>query len=168
MFINEILTPSRILANLPIHSKKRLLELLAKEVAREIPDSTSSDIFEAFISRERLGSTGLGEGIAIPHCRVKECKSILGFFFQLESGIDFDAIDGQQVDLFFALVVPDEANEEHIKVLSEIASIFNQAEVRGLLRNTRDKEELYKTFINAQRASTVTENTITNKQPEKI
>lgn len=166
--MKEILAPSRILAKLPIHSKKRLLELLAKEVAREIPDSTSSDIFEAFISRERLGSTALGEGIAIPHCRVKECKSIMGFFFQLESGIDFDAMDGQPVDLFFSLVVPNEANEEHLKALSEIASIFNQPAIRSQLRNTQEEEELYKILINAQMALRANENTMTSTQIEKV
>ena len=143
MLMKKILSPKRTLAKVRIHSKKRLLEFIAKEVAREIPGSNPTDIFNAFVAREKLGSTALGAGIAIPHCRVKECKNILGFFIQLESGIDFDSVEGEPVDLFFALVVPLEANDEHLRVLSEIAFIFDQSNVLAQLRNTHDINQLH-------------------------
>ena len=143
MLMNQILSPTRTLAKVRVQSKKRLLEFIAKEVAREIPGSNPTDIFNAFVAREKLGSTALGAGIAIPHCRVKECENILGFFIQLESSIDFDAVDGEPVDLFFALVVPLEANDEHLRVLSEIAFIFDQSRVLTQLRNTHDINQLH-------------------------
>ena len=142
MLMNEILSPSRILAKVRVNSKKRLLELLANEVSKELPEADANNIFDAFLSRERLGSTAMGEGIAIPHCRVKQCKRILGFFVQLESSIDFDAMDGKPVDLIFAVVVPVEANDEHLQVLSEVAKIFSQANIRTRLRNNDDTEQL--------------------------
>ena len=150
--MNQILSSTRTLAKVRIQSKKRLLELLAKEVAREIPGASSTDIFNAFVSREQLGSTALGEGIAIPHCRVKQCNEIMGFFVQLESGIDFDAIDGEPVDLFYALVVPFEANDEHLQALSDIAFIFNQPGVITRLRNTHDKNQLLDIISSAHAA----------------
>ena len=140
------------MAKVRIHSKKRLLEFISEEVAREIPGANSTDIFNAFVSREKLGSTALGAGIAIPHCRVKECKNIMGFFIQLDSGIDFDASDGELVDLFFALVVPLEANDEHLRVLSEIAYIFDQSSVLSRLRSTHDTNQLHNIISSANAA----------------
>jgi len=152
MLMNQILSPTRTLAKVRIHSKKRLLEFISEEVAREIPGANSTDIFNAFVSREKLGSTALGAGIAIPHCRVKECKNIMGFFIQLDSGIDFDASDGELVDLFFALVVPLEANDEHLRVLSEIAYIFDQSSVLSRLRSTHDTNQLHNIISSANAA----------------
>jgi len=152
MLMNQILSPTRTLAKVRVQSKKRLLEFIAIEVAKEIPGAVSTDIFNAFVSREKLGSTALGAGIAIPHCRVKECKNIMGFFIQLESGIDFDAADGEPVDLFFALVVPYEANDEHLKALSEIAFIFDQSSILSRLRNTHDTNQLHDIISSAHAA----------------
>ena len=152
MLMNQILSPTRTLANVRVQSKKRLLEFIAKKVAGEIPGADSSDIFNAFVSREKLGSTAMGAGIAIPHCRVSECNKIMGFFIQLESGIDFDAADGEPVDLFFALVVPREANDEHLRVLSEIAFIFDQSSVLTRLRSTHDTNQLHNIITSAHAA----------------
>lgn len=162
MLMNEILSPARTLTKVRINSKKRLLELLAKEVTKEIPEANANDIFDAFVCRERLGSTAMGEGIAIPHCRVKECKKILGLFTQLESGIDFDAVDGKPVDLVFALVVPEEANDEHLQVLSGIARIFSQASTRTLLRNTHDPEQLLRIMTDAHDSPGIHDNQLLN------
>lgn len=161
MLMNEILSSSRTLAKVRVNSKKRLLELLAKEVTKEIPGANANTIFDAFLSRERLGSTAMGEGIAIPHCRVKQCNKILGFFVQLESSIDFDAMDGKPVDLIFALVVPVEANDEHLQVLSEIAKVFSQASIRTRLRNNNDTDQLLHIITDAHDSAEIANKPLT-------
>jgi PTS system nitrogen regulatory IIA component len=142
MQIADILTPDRMLCHVQASSKKRVLEYFSKLLATETSLLTSHEIFDSLLVRERLGSTGLGKGVAIPHARVKQCETTLGAFVQLERGIDFDAIDRQPVDLLFALVVPEESTEEHLKVLARLAQMFGDAEFRQSLRaapECRDK-----------------------------
>ena len=105
MQIDHILTPERTFAGVQGGSKKRVLELIGKLVAQHTnldPDA----IYENLIARERLGSTGFGNGIAIPHCRLEDCHQAIGALLQLDGKIDFDALDGQPVDLIFVLLVP--------------------------------------------------------------
>ena len=95
------------------------------------------------LAREQLGSTGIGNGIAIPHCRVSECTTITGTLVKLDEGIDFDAVDSQQVDLLFVLIVPAEETDEHLRVLSALALLFHQDEFCQALRGARSNQELY-------------------------
>ena len=94
-----------------------------------------------------MGSTGIGEGIAIPHCRLKQCDKTFGVLLQLEHPIDFDAIDQQPVDLIFALLVPEEATDEHLKTLSMLAQKLSQADYREALRNSPDSKNLFQRAI---------------------
>ena len=114
-----------------------------------MPASTADDIFERLLNRERLGSTGIGEGIAIPHCRLPACDKAFGVLLRLEQAIDYDAIDRQPVDLVFALLVPEEATDEHLQVLSMLARNFSEAEFRQALRNAPDSKQLYQRALKA-------------------
>ena len=101
-------------------------------------------------AREKLGSTGFGNGIAIPHCRLIGCTSPISAVIHLASAVDFDAIDGEPVDLLFVLLVPEEATDEHLELLRQIASIFEQDDVRERLRNAPDSTALYQAVLAAQ------------------
>ena len=103
---SSILSPSRTRTSFPASSKKRVLEQAAEVIASASSDLTSRHLFDQLMARERLGSTGLGEGVALPHCRLDGTRSIIGAFLHLDSAIDFDSNDGEPVDLIFVLVVP--------------------------------------------------------------
>jgi PTS system nitrogen regulatory IIA component len=145
--IDSILTPERTVKSAPVSSKKKVLEYLGSFIADQIPESSADEIYERLLNRERMGSTGIGEGIAIPHCRLKQCNKTLGVLLQLEQPIDFDAIDKQPVDLIFALLVPEEATDEHLKTLSMLAQKLSQADYRDALRNAADSQNLYQRAI---------------------
>ncbi|MFT6113198.1 MAG: PTS system nitrogen regulatory IIA component [Oleispira sp.] len=145
--IDSILTPERTVKSAPVSSKKKVLEYLGSFIADQIPESSADEIYERLLNRERMGSTGIGEGIAIPHCRLKQCNKTLGVLLQLEQPIDFDAIDKQPVDLIFALLVPEEATDEHLKTLSMLAQKLSQADYCEALRNSADSQNLYQRAI---------------------
>ncbi|WP_430461378.1 PTS IIA-like nitrogen regulatory protein PtsN [Thalassolituus sp. LLYu03] len=141
--IGDILAPERTLIDVPVTSKKKLLEFLAEFVAEQLDGASSDDIFDRLFSRERLGSTGIGEGIAIPHCRLAQCSEAIGILLRLSEPVDFDAIDNRPVDLVFALLVPEEATEQHLQILATLARNFSDAEYRDALRNAPDASRLY-------------------------
>ncbi|MBL4610355.1 PTS IIA-like nitrogen regulatory protein PtsN [Halopseudomonas sp.] len=149
MQIDHILTPQRTFAGVQGGSKKKMLELIGKMIAQHShldPDS----IYQNLIAREKLGSTGFGNGIAIPHCRLEDCHKPVGALFQLQSKIDFDALDGEPVDLIFVLLVPSEATEQHLQILKMLAEKLDQANLREKLRAAGDAEELYSIITTAQ------------------
>ncbi|MEH6493658.1 PTS IIA-like nitrogen regulatory protein PtsN [Halopseudomonas sp.] len=142
MQIDHILTPDRTFSGVQGGSKKRVLELIGKLVAQHTnldPDA----IYESLIAREKLGSTGFGNGIAIPHCRLGDCHQAIGALLQLDGKIDFDALDGQPVDLIFVLLVPQEATDQHLQILKMLAGKLDQAELRDALRAAPDAQSLY-------------------------
>ncbi|MEQ3633110.1 MAG: PTS IIA-like nitrogen regulatory protein PtsN [Alcanivorax sp.] len=146
--IEDILTQERTLKAVPVTSKKKLLEQLASLVAENmatehIGEASADDIYERLLGRERMGSTGIGEGIAIPHCRLLQCEQAMGVLLQLETPIDYDAIDGKPIDLVFALLVPEEATDEHLQILATLATNFSQESYRESLRNSPDSKHLY-------------------------
>lgn len=143
MQISQILTLDRIESNAPSHSKKAALETLAALIADADPALTQSEVFDSLTARERLGSTGLGQGVALPHGRLKNAERTLGAFLRLESGIDFDAVDNQPVDLLFALLVPEESTDEHLQILSRLAELFSKPEVLKRLRTEQTKEAIF-------------------------
>jgi PTS system nitrogen regulatory IIA component len=145
--IDSILTLERTVKSAPASSKKKVLEYLGSFIADHIPESSADDIYERLLNRERMGSTGIGEGIAIPHCRLKQCDKTFGVLLQLEHPIDFDAIDQQPVDLIFALLVPEEATDEHLNTLSMLAQKLSQADYREALRNSPDSQNLFQRAI---------------------
>ncbi|MEH6470878.1 MAG: PTS IIA-like nitrogen regulatory protein PtsN [Halopseudomonas sp.] len=148
MLIDETLVRERCFYGVPGNSKKRVLEQASELIAEHSQDLDAEEIFAGLIGRERLGSTGIGEGIAIPHCRLENCTQTTGSLIRLKEPIDFDAIDGQPVDLLFVLLVPTEATEAHLQTLAALAEMFSKADVRERLRSTESAEQLYKTAIN--------------------
>ncbi|UQY35994.1 PTS IIA-like nitrogen regulatory protein PtsN [Pseudomonas fulva] len=148
--LETILTPGRSLVNVPGGSKKRVLEQIASVIARDLPDLDGQTIYESLIAREKLGSTGFGNGIAIPHCRLPGCNTPISALLKLSTAVDFDAIDGAPVDLLFVLLVPEAATDEHLELLRQIASMFDREDVRERLRQAQDSEALYQTVVNVQ------------------
>ncbi|HFD81428.1 MAG TPA: PTS IIA-like nitrogen-regulatory protein PtsN [Gammaproteobacteria bacterium] len=143
MQISELLLPERIACQRQGSSKKRALEELARLLAGALPDFNDGEIFESLISRERLGSTGLGRGVALPHGRLKGLKAPVAALLTLQQGVDFDAIDGQPVDLLFALLVPDESTDEHLQILARLAEMFSDVDFCRQLRNCRDSAQCH-------------------------
>ena len=148
--IENILTPGRSLVNVPGGSKKRVLDQIANLIGKEVPDLDSQVVFESLVAREKLGSTGFGNGIAIPHCRLKGCSAPVSALIRLDAPIDFDAIDGAPVDLLFVLLVPEAATDEHLELLRQIASMLDRTEVRDKLRKAQTGDELYKVVLDVQ------------------
>ncbi len=143
MQLSDLLSEDRIVCDVGAHSKKRALETLSQLLAQDQLYVTAGDIFDSLLSRERLGSTGIGYGVAIPHGRVKNTRQTSGAFIRLSEGIDFDAIDKQPVDLIFALLVPEESTDEHLAILSELAGLFNEESFRDNLRRAESGHEIY-------------------------
>ena len=141
--ISDILTLERTQLGAQCSSKKRVIQHVADFLADKIMDAQSDDIYERLINREKLGSTGIGEGIAIPHSRLSECEDTLGALFVLESPVDFDSIDRSPVDIVFVLLVPAEATEQHLQTLSMLAQKFNQESFRDRLRQATSSNELF-------------------------
>lgn len=144
--IAKLLPPSNIVLDLDVTSKKRLFEqagLLFENnqgVARSL-------VFESLFARERLGSTGLGQGVAIPHGRIKGLKEAVGAFVRLAHPVPFDAPDGKSVNLVFVLLVPEHATEQHLQILSELAQIFSDRDLRERLATDTDPSSLHQHII---------------------
>ena len=142
--LRTLLTPGRTLCKAPGLSKKRLFESAANLISDNHPELRASDVFSALLGREKLGSTALGEGIAIPHCRVSQCPEAIGSLITLQEPIDFDAPDRQPVDILFVLLVPEEADQEHLEILSGLAGLLINPEFSQGLRNAETNEELHR------------------------
>lgn len=147
MQLSTILAPERTFCNLQGVSKKRFLTTISEHIATHTPGLDADGIYTALLAREQLGSTGIGNGIAIPHCRVGQCQQTTGALVKLSESIDYDAVDSQQVDLLFVLIVPVEETAEHLRVLGTLARLFHQDEFCGALRACQSNEELYRTAI---------------------
>ena len=147
MNISDILTPERTFADLKCASKKRTLESISNWLGDQMSEFDGKELFNALINREKLGSTGFGDGIAIPHCRLDSCTKVTGALIRLAKAVDFDAIDAQPVDLLFVLLVPLEATNEHLQILATLAGSFGQPEFRERLRKATDAEAMYKIAI---------------------
>lgn len=145
--IQSILSPELALCGLPGSSKKKVLEEIAQRIAQQYPDMNENTIFNSLIGRERLGSTGIGQGIAIPHCRLESCHKVIGALLTLDQKVPFDAIDNEPVDLLFVLIVPQEATSEHLELLSQLAEKFNNADLCQRLRSCQSNEALYESIL---------------------
>ena len=154
MNITDVLTPAMTECNLPGGSKKRVLENLSIFITEQLGgDAEQTDtLFHSLVARERLGSTGIGDGIAIPHCRAPGFKRIHGCLIRLSKPVDFDAIDDEPVDLIFALVVPEEKNDEHLATLARVAALLQNESSRQSLRQCSSNEELFNTAIQLERS----------------
>ncbi|HEY5603785.1 MAG TPA: PTS IIA-like nitrogen regulatory protein PtsN [Gammaproteobacteria bacterium] len=144
MNISDIISPERVVCNLDVSSKKRVLEQLSTMLASNSSSAlVSQEVVDSLLARERLGSTGIGCGVAIPHGRVKNADHAIAAFVQLHHGVDFDATDNQVVDLLFALLVPEESTNEHLQLLAQLAEMFSDEEFRAQLRATKDSQAIY-------------------------
>jgi PTS system nitrogen regulatory IIA component len=157
MNLSSILTPARTLCRIPALDKQQALELCARFIAEErIAEESSTLGLDAnalllsLQARERLGSTGLGSGIAIPHCRLKNLDAVSGALVTLAEPIDFDAIDGAPVDILFVLLAPENAMQQHLSALAALAELFNQATFRQRLRNATSAEQLFRAAVEFQ------------------
>ena len=145
--IAKLLPPANVVVSLEASSKKRAFEQagLLFENNHGIARST---VFDSLFAREKLGSTGLGQGIAIPHGRIKGLKHPIGAFVRLLAPVQFDAPDGKPVDLIFVLLVPEAANEHHLQLLSELAQMFSDKAFREQLGGAPDAASLHGLFAN--------------------
>jgi len=143
--IADLLPASNILVDVDAGSKARLFDAVAAlfEARRGLARAA---VVESLVAREKLGSTGLGQGIAIPHGRIKGLKEALGAFVRLQSPIAFDAPDGKPVGQIFVLLVPEQATEQHLQLLSELAQMFSERRFREQLANAPDAERLRELF----------------------
>lgn len=142
MDLSDLIEVPAIMPALKANSKKQLLQLLA-ERASTITGLPEREIFDTILQRERLGSTGVGNGIAIPHGKLAGVSEISGVFARLESPIDFDALDDQPVDLVFLLLAPEGAGADHLKALSRIARVLRDADTVAKVRGTRDATAIH-------------------------
>ncbi len=142
MILADIIDAQSVLANLKAQSKKQLLQELSQAMAK----TTGIDhrmIFETLSTREKLGSTGLGQGIAVPHGKIAALGRVHGLFAKLAAPVDFDAVDGQPVDLVFVLLAPDHAGADHLKALARISRLMRDPAIVAKLRGTDTAEGLY-------------------------
>jgi nitrogen PTS system EIIA component len=151
MDLSDLIEVPAILPALKANSKKQLLQLLA-EKASEVTGLSEREIFDTILQRERLGSTGVGNGIAIPHGKLPGIKAITGVFARLDHPVEFEALDDQPVDMVFLLLAPEGAGADHLKALSRIARVLRDAETVSKIRGTRDAAAIY-AFLSTAPAS---------------
>ncbi|MGD8853792.1 MAG: PTS IIA-like nitrogen regulatory protein PtsN, partial [Gammaproteobacteria bacterium] len=148
MRIPDLLSPERIASQQECSSKKRSLELLSRLLADALPEFTEGEIFDSLIGRERLGSTGLGNGVALPHGRVNGLREPMAALVVLSNAVDFDAIDSKPVDLLFALLVPQESTDEHLQILARLAEMFSDKKFCADLRDCKNSEQCFELIDN--------------------
>ena len=146
--IASILSLDRTRCLINASSKKKALEIIAETIANTTT-LEARDIFDGMVARERLGSTGLGRGIAIPHTRIDNINEPLGCFVSLQEGVEYHAEDNKPVDLLFALIVPTDATEEHLQLLAAIARLFRDETFNDKLRHCTSRTDLFQWILDA-------------------
>lgn len=142
MPLNDLVAPQAVIPALKVNNKKQALQDIAERAA-ELTGRPEREILEVLMQRERLGSTAIGNGIAIPHGKLAKLDRLFGLFARLDRPIDFEALDGQPVDLIFLLLAPENAGADHLKALARIARLLRDPDTIRLLRNSTDREALY-------------------------
>jgi PTS system nitrogen regulatory IIA component len=145
--IDSILAPERTYCRLQGSSKKRVLEEAAIKIAASLPGIEAEELFGKLISREKIGTTAIGYGVAIPHCRLDGCRGIVGSILTLANAVDFQAFDNLPVNVLFVLLVPTKEVDEHLQVLAMLATRFESAAYREALINATQDSELYQLAI---------------------
>ena len=140
----ELLSERRVACLSHVTSKKKVLENLSALLVADLPELSEAEVFDSLCDRERLGGTGLGHGVALPHGRLSGLDRAVCAFLRLRRGVDYDALDGQPVDLVCGLLVPEESTSEHLEILSALAEMFSDAEFCARLRAAADAAELYR------------------------
>lgn len=142
MEIFDLLTPEGVISNLRVTGKKQALQELARRAA-QLTSLPERRIFDVLLERERLGSTGIGQGIAIPHGKLAELERLWGVFARLERPIDFTSVDDKTVDLVFLLLAPEAAGADHLKALARVSRLLRDRTVCEKLRGTDNPDALY-------------------------
>jgi PTS system nitrogen regulatory IIA component len=142
MLLSDFISPDSVVSSLKAKTKKQLLQDLSARAAR-LTGLQERDVFDVLLQRERLGSTGLGHGIAIPHGKLAGLKRIVGIFARLAEPIEFDAVDGAPVDIVFLLLAPEGAGADHLKALARISRLLREGSAVEKLRASKDAAALY-------------------------
>jgi nitrogen PTS system EIIA component len=142
MTLTDLITPDAVVPFLKSKTKKQVLEDLAARAAK-LQGLPARDLYDALLQRERLGSTGVGRGIAIPHCRLAGVKKLLCLFARLETPVPFDSADGEPVDLVFLLLAPEDAGADHLKALARLSRLMRDSKSMMRLRAAKDQMSLY-------------------------
>src|SRR5215204_3684860 len=142
MLLTDLVAPNAVMPALKVNSKKQVLQELAAKAA-QLTGQGERAVFEVLMQREKLGSTGVGNGIAIPHGKLANLTKLFGLFARLDRPVDFEALDGQAVDLVFLLLAPETAGADHLKALARVARLLRDPDVARKLRDSRDAEALY-------------------------
>lgn len=142
MDLQELLSPDAVMTGFKVTCKKQALQELAAKAA-ELTGISEREIFERLLERERLGSTGVGQGIAIPHGKLDELTRLYGVFAKLDTPIEFESIDEEPVDLIFLLLAPKNAGADHLKALARVSRVLRNKSIVEKLRATQDKAALY-------------------------
>ena len=153
MLLEEIINPDAVLCNAKARSKKHCLEILSELLVRSQPDISADDIFGSLIERERLGCTSLDAGVAFPHCRVEGIDRCIAAMIKLSDPIDFDATDGEPVDLVFGLMVPAEVTDLHHADIAIITNLLGNGDLRSKLREATSSRALYNTLLDGTRSA---------------
>ena len=138
----HLLTPQRTVCSVEAASKKRLFEMVAGNLSTSSEQLVENDIYQQLLAREKLGSTGLGGGVAIPHCRIAGCEEPLGALITLREPVDYDSPDGVPVDLVYALIVPEAATQTHLDILAALARQFSSEQYCAKVRAAQSDSEL--------------------------
>ena len=155
MLLEQIIKLDNVLCNAQARSKKHCLEILSELLVRSLPDIASEDIVARLIARERLGCTGLGQGVAFPHCRVPGLDTTIAALIRLSEPIDFDSSDGDSVDIVFGLVVPQDIDATHQANICNIADLLGDQALRQKIRDADTSNQLYDSLINSYVSSVV-------------
>jgi PTS system nitrogen regulatory IIA component len=142
MPLNDIVATNAVIPVLKVNSKKQALQEIASRAA-ELSGLSERTIFETLLQREKLGSTGIGHGIAIPHGKLPKLERLFGLFARLDRPIDFESLDGQPVDLIFLLLAPEGAGADHLKALARVARLLRDPDTASKLRDSRDADAIY-------------------------
>ncbi|MEC9368766.1 MAG: PTS IIA-like nitrogen regulatory protein PtsN [Pseudomonadota bacterium] len=148
MDLGDLISPDAVISELRAKSKKQALQLLA-ESAADLTGLPERDVFDTLLQRERLGSTGIGQGVAIPHGKLAELDKITAVFARLAEPIDFEAVDGEPVDLVFLLLAPENAGADHLKALARISRLLREPASMEKLRSSKDESALYSILTEA-------------------
>lgn len=142
MDLGDLISAEGVIATLSANSKKQVLQTLSAHAAQrtELPER---DIFDTLLQRERLGSTGVGRGVAIPHGKLNGLPHIVGLFARLEQPVDFESVDGEPVDLVFLLLAPESAGADHLKALARISRLLREPASIEKLRTSKDRSAIY-------------------------
>src|SRR5215475_12908354 len=142
MLLTDLVAPNAVIPALKVNSKKQILQELAAKAA-ELSGQSERTVLEILQQREKLGSTGVGNGIAIPHGKLPKLNKLFGLFARLDRPVDFEALDGQPVDLVFLLLAPETAGADHLKALARVARLLRDQDIARKLRESRDAEALF-------------------------